>query len=539
MITKRSEPKTLNPLTAYDQNSRDLIGLLMADLLHINRSNYKTEAALAKSWKVSADFRTYTLTLRRGLQFSDGHPFDADDVIFSFESYLDERVNSPQRELLTVEGVPIKARKLDPYTVAFTLAHSYAAAERLFDGIAILPRHLLREKAKTGELGGVWGLNTRPSQIAGLGPFRVKEYTAGQRIVLERNPYYWKFDAASQRLPYLDEIASEIAPNSDAEALRFDAGATDVISRISAANFDVLKGDERRRNFRLVDLGPGFEYCFLFFNRNSLPRTSPPSLRRKQSWFNRLGFRQAVAAAIDRESIVRLVYRGHALPLSLPIASANDFWVNGAIPPPARSIPQARGYLRQAGFSWTPSGLLQDPGGKLVEFSILVNTNNTQQQQIAVMIQADLKELGISVSLDSFEYRTFLHHIFTSYDYDAAILTLADADADPNTEIGVLTSTGGNHVWSLKPAETPSGQKEIDSLMQMQLIAVDSAERKRRFDRVQELVWKDKSMIFLVSPNILVGAQNRVGNFRPALLPDYTLWNADQLFLRPSTAVKH
>src|SRR3954447_5597821 len=78
VISKRSEPKTLNPLTAFDNISRDVIGLMMADLIHINRDSQQTEAALAKSWTVSPDGRRYTLHLRRGLRFSDGYPFSAD-----------------------------------------------------------------------------------------------------------------------------------------------------------------------------------------------------------------------------------------------------------------------------------------------------------------------------------------------------------------------------------------------------------------------------------------------------------------------------
>jgi len=81
-IGQRSEPKTLNPVTATDAVSREVIGRLMGDLVEINRSTQQTEPALAKSWKISPDGRMFTLQLRKGIRFSDGHPFDADDVIF-------------------------------------------------------------------------------------------------------------------------------------------------------------------------------------------------------------------------------------------------------------------------------------------------------------------------------------------------------------------------------------------------------------------------------------------------------------------------
>src|SRR5467141_4377119 len=126
VVSLRAEPKTLNPLTAVDAPSREVIlGAMQADLIHINRATQLTEPALAKSWKVSADGLQYTLILRKGLRFSDGQPFDADDVLFTFRVYLDENVHAPQRDLLIVGGKPITVNKLDPYTLVFQFAQPY------------------------------------------------------------------------------------------------------------------------------------------------------------------------------------------------------------------------------------------------------------------------------------------------------------------------------------------------------------------------------------------------------------------------------
>ena len=122
VVAQRAEPKTLNPVMLLDQPSREVVRRLHADLIHINRYTQKTEPALAKSWKMSPDGKQFTLQLRRGLQFSDGSPFDADDVVFSFKVYLDENVHSPQRDLLIVGGKPMIVEKLDTYTVRFTFA---------------------------------------------------------------------------------------------------------------------------------------------------------------------------------------------------------------------------------------------------------------------------------------------------------------------------------------------------------------------------------------------------------------------------------
>src|SRR5260370_27284233 len=162
----------------------------MDDLITINRGSQQIEPGLAKSWRTSVDGPPFTLKLRKGIRFSDGHPFDADDVIFSFTVYLDEAVNSPQRDLLVIDGKPLTVTKLDHYTVRFALPRPYAAAERIFDGLAMLPKHILEKPYREGRFVQTWALNTSPAEFVGLGPFRVKEYLPEQRIVLQRNPYY-------------------------------------------------------------------------------------------------------------------------------------------------------------------------------------------------------------------------------------------------------------------------------------------------------------------------------------------------------------
>jgi peptide/nickel transport system substrate-binding protein len=251
VIAQRSEPRTFNPVVAIDQNALGVNARMQADLIHINRATQKTEPALAKSWTISKDGTVFTLKLRRGLRFSDGQAFNADDVLFSFQLYLDEKVHSSQRDLLIIGGKSTKVEKLDAYTVRFTFPSPYSAAERVFDGLAILPRHLLEKDYQDGKIGQDWTLNTPPAQIAGLGAFRLKQVVPGDRIVLERNPYYWKIDAKGQRLPYLDELTFVVVPTQDAQVIRFQAGDSQIISGLSADNYAALEAEQKTRHFKL------------------------------------------------------------------------------------------------------------------------------------------------------------------------------------------------------------------------------------------------------------------------------------------------
>ena len=532
VVSQRAEPKTLNPVTAVDSASRDVIRRMSADLIHINRQSFQTEAALAKSWTASADGRNYTLSLRRGLKFSDGKPFDADDVVFTFQVYLDEKEHSPQRDLLVVGDKPIAVIKLDAHTVRFEFSKPYAAAEHLFDSVAILPRHLLEPAYKAGKVSQSWAVNTPPEQMAGLGPFRLKQYVPGERITLERNPYYWKADQKGQRLPYLDELTFLFVPSDDAQVLRFQAGESDVISRLSAENYAVLAREQQTRGYTLHDLGPGLEFNFFFFNLNDDTAGRLPEVERRQTWFRDLNFRQAVSLALDREAIVRLVFQGRATPLWGPVTPGNKLWVNGALPKPPPSLARARDLLKSAGFSWKDDALL-DSSGRPVEFTIITSASNNQRRHMATLVQEDLRKLGMRVQVVPLEFRAYVDRMMQTHDYDAAMMAIQSGDVDPTSDMNVWMSDGGTHVWHLgekKPA-TP-WEAEIDRLMQEQLVTLDYKRRKLAFDRVQTIIAEQLPIICLVSPNILVGAKNKLGNLRPSILDHYTLSNVEELFWR-------
>ena len=538
VMSLRGEPKTLNPLIAADARSREVIAVMQADLVHINRATQLTEPALAMSWKISPDGLAYRLVLRQGIKFSDGQPLDADDVLFTFRVYLDENVHATQRDLLIVGGKPIVVRKVDAHTVVFQLAKTYGVGERLFDGMAILPRHLLEKPYQEGKLGQIGSLATAADQWAGLGPFRLKEYVAGQQLVLERNPYYWKSDAKGNRLPYVDELVFLFVPNADAQVLKFQSGETDTISQLSAENFSVLT--RQQRGYTMVDAGPGLEYNFLFFNLSDAGEKTSPEMQRKQKWFREVKFRQAVSAAVDREAIVRLVYQGRGAALWGLVAPGNRRWGNEKLAHPARSLELARTLLKEAGFSWSngPNGesTLLDSGGKPVEFSILTSSSNADRAKMAALVQDDLKQLGMRVQVVPLEFRSLLDRVTQTKEYDACVMGIASFDADPNSDINVWLSSGGTHLWNPSQAHPATPwEAEIDRLIEEQMSARTFEQRKKIYDRAQEVLAENQPMIFLASPNILAGAKNSIGNFHPAVLEPYVLWNVEQLYLKLGT----
>ena len=137
----------------------------------------------------------------------------------------------------------------------------------------------------------------------------------------------------------------------------------------------------------------------------------------------------------------------------------------------------------------------------------------------------------MQVTVATIELRSLIDRVTNTRQFEACILSLGGGDADPNAEMNVWLSSGGMHLWNPKQAQpgTP-WEKELDLLMKRQLSAQTYAERKKMYDRVQEIEWDETPIISLVSPGILVAAKPVLGNFRPAVLDHYTLWNAEYLY---------
>ncbi len=526
----RAEPRTLNPLAAVDAASKELLSLLHADLVHIHRPSQKTGPGLAREWTISPDGKRYTLRLRKGLQFSDGQPLTADDVVFTLQALLDENTKAPGRDLLRIQGLFPTVHKVDSRTVELRLPAPYAPAERLFDSLAILPRHKLETAFREGKLLEAWKLTTQPGTIAGAGPFRLKEYLPGQRMVLERNPYYWKRDQAGVALPYLEEVVVLFVADQEAEALRFRAGDTHMLPRVSARSFRMLESGAGSQERVMTDLGPGLEQHFLFFNLNDVEAKGLEALRGKREWMQDLRFRRAISQAIDRASLARIAYQGKATPILHHVSPGNRLWYQPVGDPRARNVAGAQRQLQTLGLVRQGEALV-DKGGKPVEFSIAVNAANTEHKQMATVVQEDLRQLGIRVSVVPLEFRSLIDRVMNTMDYEAAILALRDGDVDPTPQMPMLLSGGTMHFWrpgQQQPA-TP-WEAEIDELMQAQNTVMDPAKRRGIYGRVQQIVAEELPFIALVSPHVLVGANRELQNLQPSVLAPHILEGLEMVF---------
>ena len=223
---------TVNPLVNETMAGAAVIGRILEGLTTLDPNTGDVIPNLAKSWEISADNLQYTFHLRRGIHWSDGQPFTADDVLFTWGCFFAKHLDADSGEPVLDENGRVKYRyssrstfgqlingqeplveKLDNYTVRFTTPEVYAPFLLFGGGVEILPKHVLQVSFDDGTLMDQWSVETainEPWKIVGLNMFVLESYRPGERIVFAKNPNYWKVNTKGERLPYVSRVITKI-----------------------------------------------------------------------------------------------------------------------------------------------------------------------------------------------------------------------------------------------------------------------------------------------------------------------------------------
>jgi peptide/nickel transport system substrate-binding protein len=514
----RGEPKTFDPALVEENASETIRYLTGGVLMRVNRLTQSLDPELALSWKVTEGGRAITLRLRENVKFSDGTPFSSDDVAYTFRRLMEPSLHSATGDAFRSGEGNVETIPDGPYKILLRFPAPVAGLDRMFDQVAIVSAHSSNKDASTHPLN--W-------DAAVLGPFRVKEYKPGAYVALERNPAYWKSDAAGHRLPYLDAIRLDIQQNREIELLRFERGELQLINTLEPEHFERLRAESPHS---VYDSGPGMDSEFLWFNQSA----GAPIAPYKKAWFQSTVFRKSISESIQRDDLCRMVYRGHATPAAGPVSPANHLWVNASLKPPAYRPEQAVRDLAQAGFRFA-DGALSDQAGHRVEFTIVTNSGNRARQQAAAMMQQDLAKIGVKLNVATLDFPALLERMNRTLDYDAILLGLVNVDIDPNMQMNIWLSSSSMHSWNPKQS-TPgtAWEQEIDRLMRAQASQLDYRKRKAAFDRVQQIAAEQAPIIYLVNKNVLSAVSPAVRNARPVPLNPQTFWNAERLTLDAS-----
>jgi peptide/nickel transport system substrate-binding protein len=501
----RSDPKTFNPLLAEEEASETVRYLTGGVLMRLNRLTQDLDPELATSWKPTDGGKTITFKLRTGLVFSDGTPFSAEDVAYTIQQMMDPNLHSPTGDAFRSGDGKVVTNVLASDRISVTFPAPIAGLDKLFDQVAIM------------------SARSPKKERAVLGPFDVLEYKAGNYVLLERNPHYWRHDSAGRQLPYIQTVRLDIQSNRDTEMLRLVRGEIHFINSLDAEYYDKLI----EQNPALVhDAGVSLDSEQIWFNQ--VPTSPLPDY--KKAWFRSTNFRRAISESINRADLARIVFRGHAHPAVGPMSPANKFWFNPKLQPHPFDQRSALARLAQDGFR-LQNGVLKDRDGHAVEFSIITNSGNKSREHMAAMIQQDLSGIGVKLNVVTLDFPSLIERITRSFDYEACLLGLINNDLDPNSsQMNVWLSSGENHQWNPNQ-KTPATawEAEIDKLMREQATSLDAEKRKAAFDRVQEIAWEQEPFIYLVNRNALSAVSPNVRNVHPVALRPQVYWNIDEI----------
>ncbi|MEZ4471313.1 MAG: ABC transporter substrate-binding protein [bacterium] len=545
VLAQPGDPKTLNPIIANDVATNDILhGPVFESCLGFHNGKQVEKAGLCEKWEKSEDGMTYTFTLREGLTWSDGQPITSDDFAFSYAVTIDPAVQTAAADLFR-QGVDEagKARfptfeVVDARTFRFKLAQRDVLFHYAVGSIYAVPKAKWEAAYKAGDFGQAMRINTPPGDIPTSGPFVIKEVRSDERVVLERNPRFWKVDRDGNRLPYLDRVIVLVVPDFNASFLKFREGETDVLE-VRPEHYDPLRRKESAGDYLLSDLGPSFNTNWIIFNQDRrLSSEGKPYVDpMKQKWFQNKQFRKAISHAIDREGIVRTVMAGRGQPLWAFSSPANKTWWTEDVVKYPYDLEKARALLTEAGFT-TKDGKLFDAEGNHIEFSMTTNAENSTRIGMLNVIKDDLAKLGVTAHIRPVPFNDLLTSLRSTRDFDALLLGWGAAvPPDPTQSKNVLLSSGASHAWApLQEAPATEWEKRMDELVYENAGTDDMAARLKTWHELEKIFSDEQPQIQLVVQNFFVAGRKDIGNFSPALLRPTTHWNIEQLFKKDAKA---
>ncbi|MBI4589007.1 MAG: peptide-binding protein [Candidatus Rokubacteria bacterium] len=450
---------------------------------------------LAESWELSPDCLTLTFRLRKDVKWHDGWLFTGGDVRFTYETMINPKTPTAYKEdFLAVKDVEV----LDPFTVRITYPKPYATAVETW-GMWMLPRHLLAGYVQGGFLREA-PQNRHP---IGNGSYRFVEWKSGEKVVLVANPDHF------EGKPYLSRIVYRIIPSQATIFLELKTKGVDYAG-LTAIQF------KRQTDYRAFNKAyrkyqyPANAYTYLGFNHKDLR-------------FADRRVRQAFAHAINKQELIDGVVLGLARDATGPYKPGT--WAYNPEVPGFRYDPaRARQLLAEAGWIDRDGDGMLDKDGQPFAFTILTNQGNEERKKIAEIIQQRLREIGVAVEIRTLEWASFIKDFVKKRRFEAIILGWGIGLDPDQYEVWHSSKTGPdelNHISYANP--------EVDRLLELGRASCRREERKRYYDRLQEVLAEDQPIIFLYFRDALPVVSSRVRGIEPS--PNGIMYNFNRWYV--------
>jgi ABC-type transport system substrate-binding protein len=456
-----ADPDSLDPQNTQSNPGEQVNRMMYDNLVRFN-AKMQIEPALAQSWTQSGDGLTWTFKLRKGVRFHDGTPLDAKAVKYFFDRVLgDDKPFKASLYTPFVQG----AQAVDDATVRVTLKQPFAAfLFRLAHSAGGIVSPAAHQK---------WGKDLTLHPV-GTGPFKFVEWVKGDRVVLERNDAYWG------GRPHLDRVLVKTVREDSTRVLMLESGDADLIVNIPPEDIARLRKDAR---FSIESI-PTARALFITVNAKKKP-------------FDDVRVRQALNHAVNRDAIVKELYQGNAEPLPGIVAPLQNGYAKlsgyGHDPKKAKEL------LAQAGVPGLKVKLWSPKGRYVKDF------------ELAQAVQQDLAAVGIEAALTTMEWGAYL----------SATKTPAEQTDRELFLLGWSPSTGEAH-WGIFPLLhssqlAPRGDnrgffssKALDDAIDKAATATSEQARLAGLREAQQIIINEAPVIFLISPNMIVGMSKKV-----------------------------
>ena len=480
VVGQIAEPQALDPHAVTAVNDFRILMNVYDGLVRYASGTLEVEPSLATSWEISEDGTVYTFSLREGVSFHDGLPFNAEAVVFNFDRMLDE--DHPYHDtgpfplsffFSAIEDV----EALDEITVQFTLNAPYAP----FLSNLAYPTGLIVSPSAVMEHGAEFGRN--PS---GTGAFVFEEWRANEAVVVTGNPDYWG------GAPALEAVVFRPITDANTRVAEMLAGGIDMMVEVPPVALSEFAGD----GFAIVEQA-GPHVWFLILNALEGP-------------FADVRVRQAANYAINKEAIVNDVLEGTAAVAAGPTPPAFAWAYNDALEPYPYDPDRARALLAEAGVENPAITFYVTEGGSGMLDPVAMGT----------AIQADLEAVGFDVTIETYEWNTFLGRVNPGLEGQADMAEMAWMTNDPDTLPYLALRTGA---WPDQGGFNSGyySNPEVDALLEEARTSTDQDRRAELYRQMQVIVQEDAPWVFVANWVQNAVTSDRVENF--ALEPSFFL----------------
>ena len=520
-LVTSGEPKSFNIIASGDSSAQNILEPLHDYL--VNYDPYKKEFTPQAACKFEVEtpesggmIVRYYLRDNMYWTTSDGKvrvPVTADDPIFWYDEIHGDaalRTSGYAAQFVTMaDGSEkrITIHKVDRLTFEFHLP-KVDANPLLSTNMNFGPKYIYQKAKNERGIEGVLNvlsIDTDLKTLPSMGPMHIVEYTPGVRIVMKRNPNYWKKDENGVVLPYYETAIYKVVGDLNAENLLFKSGQVDYIN-VRHENLEEYINKEDK-NYTVYDGGTSLGSDYITFNQN------PEKLdEKKHKWFSSTQFRQAMSCLVNRERIIRQVYRGLGEPAHDFFCKANPMYNEKIKLEYTYDPAYALRLLNKAGFDFGTDKKMRDSDGNPVEFDLLVNGENNIRLDVATIFADEASNLGIKVNIRSMDFQKIIDMLTSTFDWDCTIMSFG-SNYWPTQGSNVWPSNGRLHLWyPMQKTPATEWEAEIDRLYEAGTYALEYDKAKSIWDEYQRIILEQCPLIYIAHPYSFLSVNNKWEN---------------------------